>query len=255
MDIAQRWNSRHKSVEFCKLNRKKFFPSQDHFMNRSFSQPSAALPTAIALRLRAARLVAGFSTETAEDALSTATAIFAGGVDALEVTLRTANALAGIRAIAEELPDVLLGVGTILTPEQVYQVKEAGAHFGVSPGLNRDVIDAAAECGLPYAPGVATPSELTHAINAGCRLVKLFPAISLGGVSYLKSIAAPFASRGVEYFPFGGVNRDNMKEYLVQPEVIAVGGTWLAPKAMIHNQQWDQITSVVKESLDALSDL
>ncbi|MEM9418083.1 MAG: bifunctional 4-hydroxy-2-oxoglutarate aldolase/2-dehydro-3-deoxy-phosphogluconate aldolase [Planctomycetota bacterium] len=216
--------------------------------------PTSAFPQATAQSLRATRLVAGFSTETPEDAVATAKAILAGGIDALEVTLRTADAVAGIRAIAEELPDVLLGVGTILTPEQVHQVKDAGAHFGVSPGLSMDVIKAAAECGLPYAPGIATPSELTQAVNAGCRLVKLFPAANLGGVPYLKSIAAPFASLGVEYFPFGGVNRDNMQDYLAQPEVIAVGGTWLAPKAMIQNQQWDQITDVVKESLAALGD-
>lgn len=217
---------------------------------------SNPFPENLIERLSETRVVAGFSAESPDDAVATAKALRDGGIDALEVTLRTEKAIEGIQAIAEACPDVLLGVGTILTAEQVRRVNDAGAVFGVAPGISRRVIEAAREVGMPFAPGVATPSDVTLAIEEGLRFVKLFPAEASGGVEYLKSIAAPFASYGVRYFPFGGVSQDNMAGYLQMPAVVAVGGTWIAPGAMIAERDWAGITKraeATRSAADRLS--
>ena len=122
-----------------------------------------------------------------------------------------------------------VGVGTILTPEQARDVKAAGAHFGVSPGLNPKVVRAARACGLPFAPGVMTPSDVElAAVELGCRLLKFFPAMPAGGPGFLKSMSAPYAHLGVQYIPLGGVNADNMGEWLGLRNVLCVGGSWIA---------------------------
>lgn len=216
---------------------------------------STAFPENLIDRLATTRVVAGFSTDDSEDAVDTAKALRDGGIDALEVTLRTANAIDGIQAIAQACPDMLLGVGTILTPEQIKQVNDAGAAFGVAPGISRQVIQAAREADFPFAPGIATPSDLTLAIEEDLRFVKLFPAEASGGVDYLKSIAAPFASYGIKYFPFGGVNQQNMSDYLSLSSVAAVGGTWIAPSSMIADRDWAGITRRAQDTRAAVDQL
>ncbi|MBB6429158.1 bifunctional 4-hydroxy-2-oxoglutarate aldolase/2-dehydro-3-deoxy-phosphogluconate aldolase [Algisphaera agarilytica] len=207
-----------------------------------------AFPNHLIERLESTRVVAGFSTEEVDDAVATANALYDGGIDALEVTLRTPAAIDGIRAIAEARPEMLVGVGTILTPDQVHQVKDAGAAFGVAPGLSPQVIQAARDAELPFAPGVMTPSDLTQAIELGLRFVKLFPAEAAGGKDYLNSLAAPFASYGIRYFPFGGVKNENVADYLSLPAVAAVGGTWIAPASMIAARDWAGITRRAEEA-------
>ena len=137
------------------------------------------------------------------DAVPVARALLAGGVNAMELTLRTPAALDALRAIRAGVPEMLAGIGTILTPEQVQDVAAAGAAFGVAPGVNRRVVMAATDLGLSFAPGVVTPSDVEAALELGCRLLKFFPAEPSGGLAYLKSLAAPFAHLGVRYVPLG----------------------------------------------------
>ena len=210
-----------------------------------------AFPEALVDHLAATRVVAGFSVEKVEQAVPLAKALMAGGLDVTELTLRTPAAMDAIKAIRAALPDVVLGVGTILTPEQAIDVKEAGADFGVAPGMNPVVVETAAEVGLPFAPGIATPSELEAAIELGCRFVKLFPAGALGGISYLRSMAAPYKHLGIQYLPLGGVNADNMLDYLNEPNVPAVGGSWIVKQALVDAEDWEGITAHAREVREA----
>jgi len=189
-------------------------------------------------RLHDCGVVAVLMLERAEDAVPLARALYDGGVGAMELTLRTPAAVDALKAIVADVPEMLAGVGTILTPDQVATVHEAGAAFGVAPGCSPCVVAAAREVGLPFAPGVATPTEVEQAIRLGCRTLKLFPAERLGGLPYLKSMAAPFTHLGVRFVPLGGVNASNMADYLGDPLILAVGGSWVAPKDRIAAKDW-----------------
>ena len=204
-------------------------------------------PNELLIQLRNSRVVAGFSIENVEDAIPIAKALLAGGIDVIELTLRSNCALAAVEKIAEVVPEISLGVGTILTPEQVVQVKKAGAHFGVSPGMNPNVIRKAEEIGLPFAPGIATPSELEAAIALGCRFVKFFPAEASGGRNYLKSISAPYKHLGVQYFPLGGLNAENMNHYLDLDDVIAIGGSWIVDSSFVIAKDWSGLAKRANE--------
>lgn len=193
-------------------------------------------------RLTATKVVAGFSVERVEDAVPIARALLKGGVDAIELTLRTEAGMDAVRAIAQAVPEVLLGVGTILTPAQCKEAKAAGAMIGMSPGTNPDVVRAAHEVGLAFAPGIATPSDLEVAIGLGCRFIKYFPAEALGGVGYLNSMAAPYAHLGIAYFPLGGINADNMMTYLNSKHVAAIGGSWIVQSKLVQAGDWQGIT-------------
>lgn len=204
-------------------------------------------PEAILNRLANCKVVAGFSVDHIDDAVPLANALLAGGIDVIELTLRTEAGIDATRAISTEVPEILVGVGTILAPEQAVQVKEAGAHFGVSPGLNPRVIKAAEAVELPFAPGIATPSDIEAAIELDCRFVKYFPAAALGGVAYLRSMSAPYAHLGIQYFPLGGLNAANMNEYLAEPNVPAIGGSWIVQKDLVKNKDWAAITTRAQE--------
>lgn len=204
-------------------------------------------PKAILNRLANCKVVAGFSVDHIDDAVPLANALLAGGIDVIELTLRTEAGIDATRAISTEVPEILVGVGTILAPEQAVQVKEAGAHFGVSPGLNPRVIKAAKAVELPFAPGIATPSDIEAAIELNCRFVKYFPAAALGGVAYLRSMSAPYAHLGIQYFPLGGLNAANMNEYLAEPNVPAIGGSWIVQKDLVKNKDWAAITTRAQE--------
>lgn len=213
-----------------------------------------AFPEDILQRLRAARIAAGFTVEKAEHAVPLTQALLAGGVSAIELTLRTPAALEGLQAICQEVSEMLIGVGTILTTDMVKQVKDAGADFGVAPGLNPRVVKAAQEAALPFAPGVATPSDIEKAVELNCRVMKFFPAQASGGVKYLRSMSAPYKHLGIEYFPLGGINSDNMMEYLSEPNVVALGGTWVVKKEMVAAEDWSGITRQAKEIICAMRD-
>jgi 2-dehydro-3-deoxyphosphogluconate aldolase/(4S)-4-hydroxy-2-oxoglutarate aldolase len=160
-----------------------------------------------------------------------------------------------LKSIAESVPEMLAGIGTILKPDQIVQAKDSGAAFGVSPGTNVDVIEAAQEAGLPFAPGIMTPSDIERALPFGCEILKFFPAGSSGGIKHLKNIAAPYAHLGLKYVPLGGVNQENMTDYLKEDIIAAVGGSWIAPRDLIASGQWDQITSNASSAVQAHRDL
>ena len=201
------------------------------------------IPETLMNRIDDAQVVAGFSIENVEHAVPLCRALLEGGISVIELTLRTEAGLAAVKEISSNVPEILLGVGTILTPEQARAVQAAGAHFGVAPGLNADVIREAEKVGFPFAPGIATPSELETALSLGCRWVKLFPAESLGGLGYLKAMAAPYAHLGVKYFPLGGINADNMQDYLARPDVPAVGGSWIVKPDLVREGKWSEISA------------
>ncbi len=214
---------------------------------------SDIFPQEVLDRLRAAGVVAGFSVEKIEHAVPIAEALLAGGVTAIELTLRTPIALQAVKAVCQEVPDMLVGVGTILTPEAATEVKELGADFGVAPGLNPRVVKAAKQAGLPFAPGIATPSELESAVDLGCRFVKFFPAEQLGGVRYLRSMAAPYSHLGIEYFPLGGVNSTNILDYLSEPNIPAVGGSWIVQSESVINEDWVKIIAQATDVRNVLN--
>ncbi|MDA1230107.1 MAG: bifunctional 4-hydroxy-2-oxoglutarate aldolase/2-dehydro-3-deoxy-phosphogluconate aldolase, partial [Planctomycetota bacterium] len=181
-------------------------------------------------------------------AVGLAKALLDGGVDIMELTLRTAKAMECLSAIVNRVPEMLAGAGTLLFPDQVDQVVEAGAAFGVAPGTNPVVIQRADKLNLPFAPGVATPTDIDIAVQAGCRLLKFFPAEHSGGLSMLASIKAPYAHLGLQYIPLGGVTKNNLSAWLSDPDVLAVGGSWLANKEAIDSSRWAEITQTSREA-------
>jgi len=201
-------------------------------------------------RIRGGGVIAVLTLDRSGDAVPLARALLAGGVNAMELTLRTPAAVEGLATIKAAVPEMLAGAGTILTPEQVRQVVEAGAAFGVAPGTNPKVVAEAQAAGLPFAPGVATASEVERAVDLGCRVLKFFPAEAMGGLKYLKSLATPYAHLGLRYMPLGGLNAANMADYLASPFVLALGGSWLARREVIQNRDWQTITANAAEAAD-----
>ncbi|MES2708892.1 MAG: bifunctional 4-hydroxy-2-oxoglutarate aldolase/2-dehydro-3-deoxy-phosphogluconate aldolase [Verrucomicrobiota bacterium] len=200
-------------------------------------------------KLQKSAIVAVLILERAEDAVPVAEALLEGGVDAMELTLRTPAALDALREIRSRVPGMLAGVGTILTPDQVRQVVDAGGAFGVSPGLNPRVIEAALQADLPFAPGICTPSDIERALEYDRKLLKFFPAEPSGGLKYLEAIAAPYAHLGVKYIPLGGVNPSNCNNWLASPLVGGIGGSWLAPKPLIESRGWNSIREAAAQAI------
>ena len=188
--------------------------------------------------------------EDADDAVPLAEALLEGGVDVIEVTFRTAAAADAISRIAKVFPDMLLGAGTVLTKEQAEKAISAGAGFGLAPGLNPDVVEYFQSLGGFFIPGVMTPSEIEKGMSLGCKLLKFFPAGAAGGISMLKALAGPYASQDVKFCPTGGINLENMNDYLILPMVSCIGGSWLATKQQIAVHQWSVITQQVREALE-----
>ena len=177
-------------------------------------------------------------------AIPLAKALVAGGVRVLEVTLRTAAGLAAIQLIAREVPDAIVGVGTLTRPQDFKDAIDVGAQFGVSPGLTPAMIQAAHETRLPLLPGVMTPSDVIAARLAGFSELKLFPAQQAGGIGMLKALGGPFPD--VTFCPTGGVSPENAPDFLALPNVACVGGSWLAPKAALAAGDWGKITALAK---------
>ncbi len=199
-------------------------------------------------RIRKSGVIAVLVVDRVEDAVPLAHALLEGGIDSMELTMRTPAALGALKAIKEQVPEMLAGMGTILTPEQVVEVKEAGGSFGVAPGLNRRVVEKAQEAGLPFAPGIATPSDIETALEYDLRILKFFPAEPSGGIKYLQSINGPYAHLGLQYMPLGGLNAGNLSTYLESPMTLAVGGSWLAKKDVINSRDWPKITANAREA-------
>ncbi len=180
--------------------------------------------------------------EKAEDAVPTARAMAAGGIDTMEITFRTACAPEAIKAVAENCPEVLVGAGTIVNLDQCKLALQMGAKFIVSPGFSEEIVSYCVEHGVPVAPGCVTPTEIMGAMKYGLKMVKFFPANVYGGLSAIKNLAAPFV--GMKFLPTGGVNNGNIKEFVDSPFIHAVGGSWVCPKAEIAAGNWDKITKL-----------
>ncbi|UWE17556.1 bifunctional 4-hydroxy-2-oxoglutarate aldolase/2-dehydro-3-deoxy-phosphogluconate aldolase [Herbaspirillum huttiense] len=194
--------------------------------------------------MRASPVIPVIAIDKFEHAVPLARALVAGGIRVLEITLRTEHGLPAIRAIAESVPDAIVGVGTLTSPEEFTASRDAGAVFGVSPGLTPALIEAAKHSGLPLLPGVMTPSEVMAAREAGFRQLKLFPAVPAGGVGMLNGIAGPLSD--VSFCPTGGITQETAPQFLACKNVVCVGGSWLTPKAAIEAGDWDKITEIAK---------
>jgi len=186
--------------------------------------------------------------EKEEQAVPLAKALVKGGLPVLEVTFRTKAAAAAIAAIKREVPEAVLGAGTLLTPQMVKAAKAAGAVFGVAPGFDPVVMAAAKEADLPMCPGIATASELSQALTAGCKMVKFFPAEAAGGVNMIKNLLGAFRFTGVKFMPTGGVKPANVADYLSVPEVACCGGTWIVPKDALAANDWTAIEKLATEA-------
>ena len=184
--------------------------------------------------------------DRAEDAIPTAKAMAAGGVDTMEITFRTACAPEAIKAVAENCPEVCVGAGTIINVEQAKLAVQMGAKFIVSPGFSDEVVGWCVENGIPVAPGCVTPTEIMGALKHGLKMVKFFPANVYGGLNAMKNLAGPFV--GLKFLPTGGVNAANIKEYIDAPFIHAVGGSWVCPKADIAAGNWEKITNLCIEA-------
>jgi 2-dehydro-3-deoxyphosphogluconate aldolase/(4S)-4-hydroxy-2-oxoglutarate aldolase len=182
-----------------------------------------------------------------EDTLAVCEALLAGGLDMMEVPLRTDCALASIAAIRKTFPQMHVGAGTVLSKDQLKEAIDAGATFAVAPGLNEKVVNAALDLKVPFIPGVMTPTETDRAIALECYTLKLFPAGVLGGPAMLKALAAPFTHLGAKFIPMGGVSQANAAEYLSMSSTAAIGGTWLADRKLIAEKNWARITELTKD--------
>jgi len=196
------------------------------------------------------KILPAVTIEKTDHAVNTAYAILKGGLSVMEVPFRTRTAADCIRAICKEVPGMIVGAGTILTIEQLYKSKETGAAFALAPGFNPVIVNEAKKIGMPFIPGVMTPTEIELALELGCMVQKLFPVSLMGGINMLKALKGPYEHTGVQFIPMGGVDLHNMKEYLALKNVIAVGGSWLATTSLINRNNWKQIEVNVKEALE-----
>ncbi len=204
-------------------------------------------------QIESSGVVAVVVIDDVSSAVPLANALWAGGISAIELTLRTPVGLEALKAIKAELPDVFAGVGTILTTEQVEKSRAAGAAFAVAPNCDPSIIGKAHELGLPFAPGVMTPSDIGQAIDLGCLILKYFPAESAGGLAHLKNISAPYAHLKPRFIPTGGINLNNFTAYLKAPNVLAVGGSWIAPQNLIREKSWEAITTLARAATNQIA--
>ncbi|MFC7736707.1 bifunctional 4-hydroxy-2-oxoglutarate aldolase/2-dehydro-3-deoxy-phosphogluconate aldolase [Roseomonas sp. GCM10028921] len=209
----------------------------------SENNPTAAL-------LRAARIVPVLTIHDAASAVPLARALVAGGVRTLEVTLRTEAGARAAEAILAEVPEAVVGLGTVLTAGDLDLARRIGATFAFSPGATPELLDAAAAAGIPFVPGIATASELMAAMARGFSTVKLFPAAQLGGIGALKALGAPFPE--ARFCPTGGIGEKEAPDYLALSNVVAVGGSWLVPAAELKAGDWAAIERRARRSMDAV---
>lgn len=212
------------------------------------TEPVALVPGLMVEQLESVGILAVLIVDDALDAIPLARVLMENGIRGMELTLRTPAAFEALEEIHKSVPEMFAGVGTVLNAEQVSAAKRHGSAFGVAPGYNRDVVAAAALAGLPFAPGISTPSEIEGAVSQGCRILKFFHAEGMGGSRYLQAINAPYKHLGLRYIPLGGLGSHNLREYLALPEVIAIGGSWIAPQALIQAKDWGAIARNAKEA-------
>jgi 2-dehydro-3-deoxyphosphogluconate aldolase / (4S)-4-hydroxy-2-oxoglutarate aldolase len=208
---------------------------------------------AVLSRVAALGVVPVIAIEEVEAALPLADALLAGGLPVVEITFRTAAAAEAIRRIARERPQLAVGAGTVLTPANLEAAQASGAAFAVAPGLNPQIVSQARQMGLPFVPGVATPSDIEQGLALGCMLLKFFPAEPLGGVPMIEALSAPYKHTGVRFMPTGGVNPGNLESYLKLGTVAAVGGTWIAKKEDLAAGKWADIRQRCQAALETVA--
>ena len=194
-----------------------------------------------------AGIIAVLIIDEVKHAVPVARALLAGGVDAIELTLRTPAAMESAKAIKKEVPEISLGFGTVLTVNQVKAVVDVGADFAVSPGCNPKIIAEAYRQGLSFAPGIMTPTDIEIAVQEGCRILKFFPAETTGGMKHLESMSAPYNYLGLKFIPLGGCNIENAPSYLQSKLITAIGGTWVAKRPLIQAENWEAVTKNAQE--------
>jgi 2-dehydro-3-deoxyphosphogluconate aldolase/(4S)-4-hydroxy-2-oxoglutarate aldolase len=197
-----------------------------------------------------ATIIPVLTIERVEDAVPLARALVAGGVRVLEVTLRTPVAIEAAKAIMAHVPEAIVGIGTILNGDDLARAEDVGAQFGISPGATPELLKAAAASGLPFAPGIATASELMQALAHGFDLAKFFPAEQSGGIKALRALAGPFPD--ARFCPTGGIGEANAAAWLAEPNVVAVGGSWLCPATDIRSGNWSGITAMCQWAMKSL---
>jgi 2-dehydro-3-deoxyphosphogluconate aldolase/(4S)-4-hydroxy-2-oxoglutarate aldolase len=207
-------------------------------------------PPSLAALFEQAHVIPVLTIERLADAVPLARALVAGGVRVLEVTLRTPVAIEAAKAIVSEVPEAIVGIGTILNAGDLARAQTLGAKFGISPGGTPELLRAAAASELPLAPGIATASELMMALAHGFNLVKFFPAEQSGGIAALRALAGPFPD--VRFCPTGGIGPANAKAWLSEPNVVAVGGSWLCPAAEVRAGNWSGITAICERTMKSL---
>jgi 2-dehydro-3-deoxyphosphogluconate aldolase / (4S)-4-hydroxy-2-oxoglutarate aldolase len=201
-------------------------------------------------RLREVRLAPVIVIDDPAHAAPLATALAEGGLPCAEVTFRTAAAAEAIRRMVDARPEMLVGAGTVLTTQQAAEARAAGASFVVSPGLNPVVVDYCLEQGIPVFPGVATPTEIEAGLQRGLRVLKFFPAEPAGGIPYLKAISAPYSM--VQFIPTGGINAEKLPSYLALKNVVACGGSWMAPAEWIRAGEFDRIRDETRRAVESI---
>lgn len=206
--------------------------------------------TDVLARIRALRIVPVIVIDDAADAVPLGAALSEGGLACAEVTFRTPNAAEAIRRMVGELPNMLVGAGTVLTPEQAGRARDAGARFIVAPGFSPAVVDYCLEREIPVYPGVCTPTEIEMALGRGLKVLKFFPAEAAGGLAFLKAVAAPYV--GLEFMPTGGINAENLPSYLAFNRVVACGGSWMAPNDWIAQKRFDQIRAETQRAMQVV---
>ena len=201
-------------------------------------------------KLSLAGLVPVIAVNDAADAVPLCAALSEGGLPVAEITFRTAAAEEAIANVHRELPDVLLCAGTVLTPDQAERAIRAGAAAIVSPGLNPEVVRYCLAKGYPVCPGTANPSDLEGALSMGLKAVKVFPAEAIGGIRLIRSMSAPYA--GLKFMPTGGINENNMLDYLAFDKVLCCGGSWMVPKDAVEQKDWARITALTRSAVDKM---
>jgi 2-dehydro-3-deoxyphosphogluconate aldolase / (4S)-4-hydroxy-2-oxoglutarate aldolase len=194
------------------------------------------------------RILPVLAVADADEAEAACRALIAGGIPCAEITFRTDAAVDAIRRVSG-IDGLLVGAGTVLSPEQAALAAAAGARFAVAPGTNESVVAACRELGLPFFPGVATPSEIERARALGCRTLKVFPASTVGGVAFLRAVSATYPD--VQFIPTGGIGVANLAEYLAVPSVLACGGSWLCDKALLAGGRFDEVERLAREATGA----
>ena len=191
--------------------------------------------------------------DDAKDAEPLGRALMEGGLPCAEITFRTAAAEESIRIMSQKFPEMLVGAGTVLTTEQVDRAVAAGAKFIVSPGINPKVVDYCVKKNIPITPGTCNPSNVETALEFGLDVVKFFPAEAAGGLNYIKAIAAPYT--GVQFMPTGGINAENVKDYLKYDRIIACGGSWMVKGDLIKNGNFDKIKELTAEAANIVKEI